>query len=188
MYRDLLVGSGGDVSAIQVSLSTDPTGALLLDEREALRDRARADELDPSAELRLQEVESRYDAFLAAEGERRGELVAQVRSVAKQFKPHAEIFVGGVPMIAADMIDFIRADLVVFGIAIIGIMILVLGLIFRDWRWVLIPILNCSVTAAMMLGLLGFLDWRMSVISSNFVAVLLIITLSLSVHLVVRYR
>ena len=143
VYRDLLVGSGGDVSAVQVSLATDPTGALLLDEREALRDRARADELDPSAELRLQEVESRYDAFLAAEGERRGELVAQVRSVAEQFKPHAEIFVGGVPMIAADMIDFIRADLVVFGIAIIGIMILVLGLIFRDWRWVLITILNC---------------------------------------------
>ena len=188
VYRDLLVGSGVDVSAIQVSLATDATGALLLDEREALRDRARAVELDPSAELRLQEVESRYDAFLAAECERRGELVAQVRSVAERFKPHAEIFVGGVPMIAADMIDFIRADLVVFGIAIIGIMILVLGLIFRDWRWVLIPILNCSVTAAMMLGLFGFLDWRMSVISSNFVAVLLIITLSLSVHLVVRYR
>jgi predicted RND superfamily exporter protein len=86
------------------------------------------------------------------------------------------------------MIDFIRADLIVFGIAIIGIMMLVLGIIFRDWRWVVIPIVNCSMTAAVMLGLLGFLDWRMSVISSNFVAVLLIITLSLSVHVVVRYR
>ena len=188
VYRDLLVGAAGDVSAIQVSLATDPRGPLLLDEREALRGRARVEQLDPEATSRLQEVEALYDAFLAVEGERRSELVAQVRAVAEQFKSHAEIFVGGVPMIAADMIDFIRADLVVFGIAIIGIMTLVLGIIFRDWRWVVIPILNCSITATMMLGLLGFLDWRMSVISSNFVAVLLIITLSLSVHVVVRYR
>ena len=136
----------------------------------------------------MREVEALYDAFIAVEGERRSKLVAEVRAVAEQFKSHAEIFVGGVPMIAADMIDFIRADLIVFGIAIIGIMMLVLGIIFRDWRWVVIPIVNCSMTAAVMLGLLGFLDWRMSVISSNFVAVLLIITLSLSVHVVVRYR
>jgi predicted RND superfamily exporter protein len=188
VYRDLLVGAAGDVSAIQVSLATDPRGPLLLDEREALRGRALVEQLDPEATLRLQEVEALYDGFLAVEGERRSELVAEVRAVAEQFKSHAEIFVGGVPMIAADMIDFIRADLVVFGIAIIGIMTLVLGIIFRDWRWVVIPILNCSITATMMLGLLGFLDWRMSVISSNFVAVLLIITLSLSVHVVVRYR
>ncbi|WP_435212305.1 efflux RND transporter permease subunit [Luminiphilus sp. nBUS_16] len=188
VYRDLLVGAAGDVSAIQVSLATDPSGPLLLDEREALRGRALVEQLDPIATSRLQEVEVLYDAFLAVEGERRSELVAEVRAVAEQFKSHAEIFVGGVPMIAADMIDFIRADLVVFGIAIIGIMTLVLGIIFRDWRWVVIPILNCSMTATIMLGLLGFLDWRMSVISSNFVAVLLIITLSLSVHVVVRYR
>ena len=188
VYRDLLVGAAGDVSAIQVSLATDPKGPLLLDEREALRSQSLLEGLNDDEAMRLQLVEARYDAFLAAEGERRSKLVAEVRAVAEQFRAYAEIFVGGVPMIAADMIDFIRADLVVFGVAIIGIMILVLGIIFRDWRWVLIPILNCSITAGIMLGLLGFLDWRMSVISSNFVAVLLIITLSLSVHLVVRYR
>ena len=188
IYRDLLVGAAGDVSAIQVSLTADPKGPQLLDEREALRNRSLVEGLDHDQSVRLQQVEAQYDAVLVEEGERRSQLVAEVRSIADQFRAHAEIFVGGVPMIAADMIDFIRADLVVFGIAIIGIMILVLGIIFRDWRWVLIPILNCTVTASMMLGLLGFLDWRMSVISSNFVAVLLIITLSLSVHLVVRYR
>ena len=91
-------------------------------------------------------------------------------------------------MIAADMIAFVKADLVTFGAAILGIMLVVLAIIFRDWRWVVAPIVNCSVTALLMLGLLGFLDWRMSVISSNFVAVLLIVTLSLSVHLIVRYR
>ena len=91
-------------------------------------------------------------------------------------------------MIAADMVSFVRSDLVFFGSAILGVMVLILGLIFRRVRWVVIPLATCTVTVTMMLGLLAFLDWRMTVISSNFVAVLLIVTLALSIHLVVRYR
>lgn len=121
IYRDLLVGAAGDVSAIQVSLTADPKGPQLLDEREALRNRSLVEGLDHDQSVRLQQVEAQYDAVLVEEGERRSQLVAEVRSIADQFRAHAEIFVGGVPMIAADMIDFIRADLVVFGIAIIGL-------------------------------------------------------------------
>jgi predicted RND superfamily exporter protein len=91
-------------------------------------------------------------------------------------------------MIAADMIAFVKADLVTFGIAILGIMLVVLAVIFRDWRWVMAPLVNCSLTAILMLGFLAWTDWRMTVISSNFVAVLLIVVLSLSLHLIVRYR
>lgn len=188
IYRDLLVGAEGDVTAVQVSLATDPMGRQLLDAREELRSLAAAGDLTPAQTQELASVSSRYDDFLAVESDRRSFLVAEVRAIAEQFRTHAEIFVGGVPMIAADMIDFVRADLVTFGAAIVGIMVLVLGLIFRDWRWVVTPIVNCVVTAALMLGILAFFDWRMTVISSNFVAVLLIVTLSLSVHLVVRYR
>ncbi len=188
IYRDLLVGSGGDVTAVQVSLATDPVGPQLLDRREDLRGLAREGQLTAAEATELAAVSEHYDDFLAAENERRSRLVAEVRGVAEQFRSHAEIFVGGVPMIAADMLAFVRADLVTFGIAIVAIMVLVLGVIFRDWRWVATPILNCVVTANLMLGILAFFDWRMTVISSNFVAVLLIVTLSLSVHLIVRYR
>jgi predicted RND superfamily exporter protein len=91
-------------------------------------------------------------------------------------------------MIAADMMAFVRSDLVTFGIAILAVMAVVLWLIFRSWKWVFIPLLTCSSTASLLLGVLAGTDWRMTVISSNSVAVLLIVTLSLSIHLVVRYR
>ena len=188
IYQDLLVGSGGDVTAVQVSLTSDPMGPHLLDRRELLRGQSRTGQLAEAEVEELAEVTALYDEFLAAENERRSRMVAAVRAVAQQFRPHAEIFVGGVPMIAADMLDFVRADLVTFGAAIVGIMVLVLAVIFRDWRWVISPILNCVITAVLMLGILAVFDWRMTVISSNFVAVLLIVTLSLSVHLIVRYR
>jgi len=188
IYRDLLVGSAGDVTAVQVSLEVDPVGEQLLESREALRSRRAAQTLSSEEEAELLQIEQRYDEFLGRSADQRSRLVAAVRDVADRFRGDTEIFVGGVPMIAADMIAFIRSDLVTFGSAILGIMVLVLGVIFRDWRWVVAPIVNCSATALLMLGLLGFLDWRMSVISSNFVAVLLIVTLSLSVHLIVRYR
>jgi predicted RND superfamily exporter protein len=86
------------------------------------------------------------------------------------------------------MVAFVGNDLVVFGTAILGIMLVVLGIIFRRVRWVVIPLVTCSATVVVMLGLLGALDWRMTVISSNFVAVLLIITLAIAIHLIVRYR
>ena len=188
IYQNLLVGEAGDVTAIEVSLSSDPTLEALLNERESLRKRALEDALDAQQQARLATVERDYDELQARTAEQRAELVAAVRAVADRYRDRAQIFVGGVPMIAADMISFVRSDLVTFGAAIIGIMVLVLGIIFRDWRWVVGPIANCAATAILMLGLLAWLDWRMTVISSNFVAVLLIVTLSLSVHLVVRYR
>ena len=91
-------------------------------------------------------------------------------------------------MIAADMMAFVRSDLVTFGTAILSVMALVLALIFRHFKWVVIPLITCTATASFLLGVLAGTDWRMTVISSNSVAVLLIVTLSLSIHLVVRYR
>ena len=188
VYKNLLVGEAGDVTAIQVSLETNSELQQLLQEREELRGLAANASLDESDARRLVEVEARYDSGLAQETELRRALVADVRVIADRFRPYAQIFVGGVPMIAADMLAFVESDLVTFGSAIVVIMLLVLGIIFRDWRWIVAPVVNCLATAVLMLGLLAFLDWRMTVISSNFVAVLLIVTLSLSVHLVVRYR
>lgn len=187
VYRNLLVGESGDVTAIQVTLVSNPLLQQLLDEREELRTLDRRGDLG-GAEQRLKEVEAQYDALLAAETDERAALVASVRTVAVRYQPYAKIFVGGVPMIAADMIAFVKADLVTFGIAILGIMLVVLAVIFRDWRWVMAPLVNCLLTAILMLGFLAWTDWRMTVISSNFVAVLLIVVLSLSLHLIVRYR
>ena len=188
VYRNLLVSERGDLTAVQVSLQADELAESLLDEREALRAQEREGALDAEKAGRLAQVEADYDLALARIGAERDRMVAAVRDVAGRFRPYAKIFVGGVPMIAADMMAFVRSDLVTFGTAILAVMAAVLWLIFRSWKWVFIPLITCSATATLLLGVLAGTDWRMTVISSNSVAVLLIVTLSLSIHLVVRYR
>ena len=188
IYRNLLVSETGDLTAVQVSLKPDELAESLLDEREALRAEEREVALDSEKAERLAQVEADYDLALARIGADRDRMVLAVRDVAERFRPYAKIFVGGVPMIAADMMAFVRSDLVTFGTAILLVMAVVLWLIFRSWKWVVIPLTTCSATATLLLGVLAGTDWRMTVISSNSVAVLLIVTLSLSIHLVVRYR
>ena len=188
IYSGLLADVAGSVTAVEVNIHTSPEQGALFNERESLRKLEATGDISVIQRERLYQVEADYDGIQLIENQHRSDLVKNIRDIASRYRDSAEIFLGGVPMITADMISFVRSDLIVFGGAIIGIMVLVLAFVFRDWRWVFAPILNCAVIASITLGLLAWLDWRMTVISSNFVAVLLIITLSLSVHLIVRYR
>ena len=187
LYRNLIVSEAGDLTAVQVTIEPNKEVDRLGDLRTQLRRQA-ASEISVAVEKELAEIEAAYDEATRTVNADRAALVARVRAVADAYRGQSQIFVGGVPMIAADMLDFVQDDLVTFGLAIIGLMVIMLALIFRDYRWVVVPILTCSLSALMMLGILGFTDWRMTVISSNFVAVLLVVSLALAIHLVVRYR
>ena len=187
LYRNLIVSEAGDLTAVQVTIEPNKEVDRLGDLRTQLRRQA-ASEASVTVEKELAEIEAAYDEATRTVNADRAALVARVRAVADAYRGQSQIFVGGVPMIAADMLDFVQDDLVTFGLAIIGLMVIMLALIFRDYRWVVVPILTCSLSALMMLGILGFTDWRMTVISSNFVAVLLVVSLALAIHLVVRYR
>jgi predicted RND superfamily exporter protein len=188
IYADLLASRNGDLTAVQINLTRDELYYDLLASRTSLRIKRDREGLAVGEQKELAEVEAAFKAHTAVALDAQSQLVVKVREIAARYRNHADLFVGGVPMIAADMVSFIARDLVVFGAAILGVMLLVLALIFRHVQWVVIPILTCSSTVVVMLGLLGALDWRMTVISSNFVAVLLIITLAIAIHLVVRYR
>ena len=188
IYADLLVSRNGLVSAVQINLYRDEIYFELLNAREALRSKRNSVSLSAAEQSELESVESAFKVRSAIVLERDQLLVKNVRSISSQYTDHARLFVGGVPMIAADMVSFVSSDLVIFGSAILGIMMVALAVIFRRVRWVVIPLVTCAGTVLIMLGLLGALDWRMTVISSNFVAVLLIIALAMAIHLIVRYR
>jgi hypothetical protein len=49
-------------------------------------------------------------------------------------------------------------------------------------------VLCCAFSAIAMMGLLGLFDWEVTVISSNFISLQLIITMAITIHLIVRYR
>lgn len=186
IYADLLASRDGNITAVQINLQRNEAYNDSVQAREMLR--ARTATLSAEEAAQLAALEAEVKTGNAAALERQSQMVASVREISDRYRQHAHIFVGGVPMIAADMVSFVRSDLVLFGAAILGVMLVVLAIVFRRLRWVVIPLLTCSATVTVMLGLLGALDWRMTVISSNFVAVLLIISLALSIHLIVRYR
>lgn len=188
LYKNLLTSQDGTITMLQVNLQRDETYVALQDQRDALLAQRRDGSLDAAGEQALADAELAFDLHKQQSAEQMQQLVAEARVVLDAYRGDVEMFLGGVPMIANDMLEFVQNDLYTFGLGIIAFIVVLLAVIFRRLLWIVLPLSTCLLTLAFMLGLLGFLDWRMTVISSNFVALLLIITLSISIHLVVRYR
>ena len=89
-------------------------------------------------------------------------------------------------MIATDMMQYIESDLVIFGSAVALIFALMLFIFFGSLWFVLLPLMNAFLATFITAGFLGYMDWKISVVSSNFIALLLILTISLTVHLLVK--
>lgn len=188
IYRDLILSPDGQTTGLLLNLALDRRGLELVRERDALIRKRNLEGLDAAEAERLREVSAVYLAHRTEADTVARERVEEVREILRGYEGDAELFLGGVTMITADMIAFIQSDLVVFGAGILLFIVLTLLVIFRQVRWVLLPLTTCVVTAVTMLGLLSWLDWRLTVISANFVALLLIITLAITIHLAVRYR
>lgn len=188
IYRDMLLGPDQQTTALLVNLAVDNRYIELVRERDSLRLLAQQGELTPAQARQLQDVTRTFLDYRTAAEARAHARVDTVRAIVASYSDRAAMFLGGASMITADMIDFIRSDLVVFGAAIVLLIVLLMGVIFREWRFVVLPLFTCVISVAMMLGLLGWVDWRLTVISSNFVALQLIINLALTIHLTVCYR
>ncbi|PXX90191.1 transporter [Marinobacter vulgaris] len=188
LYPNLLISEDARTTAIQVNLPTPERYFELLRERNTLRDKVDSGEATEQEQQQLEVVSRKFIEFTEAQGEERDRTIAQVREILDSYRDRAEIYLGGVPMIVADMIRFIENDLSTFGIGVLVFLLLTLAIIFRQWRWVLVPVLCCSFTVWLVVGYLSWARWPVTVISSNFVSLLLIMTLSLTIHLIVRYR
>jgi len=187
IYSNLLASPDGKTTAVLAVYKRDDKYFDLLEQRSDLREKKRNGKLTLEETATLKKVSFEFKQYLAKVLDRQAGEVQQVRDILDAYRDRAEIFLGGVPMITADMVAFIKNDIAVFGFAVSGLMILAMWLFFRRKRWVLLPMLTCAISVWMMVGALGWLDWRVTVISSNFISIMIIITLSLVIHLIVRY-
>jgi predicted RND superfamily exporter protein len=188
LYRNRLINPHGDTTAMRVNFRRDPTYLQLRKNRDRLREKRLQTDLTPEETgelLRLNNDVKRYRAELIAQEEVD---IANVRALMDQHRDRAELHLGGKPMIVADMVEFVRHDIRVFGLGVIAVLALLLAIAFRQPRWVILPMLTALATAVVTMGFLGLAGWRLTVVSSNFLALLLIFVLSLTIHLVVRYR
>ena len=188
IYRKLILSPDGQTTAILANIELDQKYIDLVRHRDALRYLRKTEGLSQEQEQELTQVSKEFLDYRTARSGVEKARVKAVRELMDSYRDRAEIFLGGPSMITADMIDFIKSDLKVFGIGILLFIIATLAIIFRQLRWVFMPLTVCVLTVLIMLGWLSWIDWRLTVISSNFVALLLITTLALTIHLVVRYR
>ena len=188
IYKDVILSADGNTTGMMATLNLDETYLHLVSKRDSLRLLRDTDGLSAQQEIQLQEVSAEFLNYRTAKAEVDHKRVAQIRELIEDYRDRATIFLGGPDMITADMITFIKSDLTVFGAGILVFIIATLALIFRRIRFVVLPLITCALCLVIILGFLSWIDWRLTVISSNFVLLLLIITLALTIHLIVRYR
>ncbi len=115
------------------------------------------------------------------------ENILEIRKIIKDFSKDSKIHLGGIPMIADDMMTFIKNDIVVFGLGVLLFIIATLWFVFRKIIWIVVPISSCFFSVIIMMGLLGLLGWKVTVISSNFIALMLILTMAMNIHMSTRF-
>jgi predicted RND superfamily exporter protein len=115
------------------------------------------------------------------------ENILEIRDVIKSYNNIGKIYLGGIPMIADDMMTFIKSDIVVFGLGVLLFIIATLWFVFRKLIWIIVPISSCFFSVVIMMGLLGLLGWKVTVISSNFIALMLILTMAMNIHMSTRF-
>ena len=185
LFRDLLISADGSVTALRITLEGDSE----LEAARAERDRLQAI-TDPTASQRQQreEAKTRYREVHEASLAQRDQLLSEVRAIRDNLGDGVVARIGGVPMIAADMVDYVKQDVMSFGLLVILLVTIMLFILFRRIRWVVVPLASTGVSIFLTIGVLGYLRQPTTVVSSNFISLLVIITISFSIHLISRYR
>ena len=187
IYRDYVISKDGKTSGIVVYLKQDKK----LKEYIKIKNQFFLQSLDGSLNS---EDEKKYKIFLKEYEEYKNtynkknhQNILEIREVIEKYGENAKIHLGGIPMIADDMMTYIKNDIMVFGIGVFLFIVATLWLVFRNIKLVIIPLLGCASSVGIMVGLLGLLGWKVTVISSNFIALMLILNMAMNIHLTVRF-
>ncbi len=178
IFRELVISEDGSTSAILINLR----------ENERLNEliKLRSEKLSND---KREIINQEYENIKKTNDKKRSQNIFEIRNLIKEFSNQGiEMHLGGIPMIADDTITFVKNDMMVFGFGVLIFILLVLYLIFRNPIWIAIALSNCIFSLILMVGVVSFLNWKITVISSNFISLMLILSLSMTVHIIVRYR
>ena len=189
IYREILLSKDLTMTALIVTLEDNVDFKKVVSRRRDLKHKLSDNIITQDERSELNQLNSTYRKFKVKLDKEKHSDIAAVREIMNGYRGNdVELFLGGVSMITDDMITFIRNDIRVFGVGILIFLILTLGFIFRKIIWVVLPILCCALSVLTMIGILGIFKWDVTVISSNFISLQLIITMALTIHQIVRYK
>ena len=185
LFKELLISEDGKSTAIRIDLAANKELKALFEERQRLREQVKQ---NSDFENALKEAEEAYREAYKLDAQATERVLNKVRGIRAVFEDKAVIHLGGVPMIAPDMIGYVKRDIRTFGLASLILMMVTLYAFFRSWRWVVLPVLAPGMTLLITIGLLGLMHKPVTVISANFMSLLMILSVSIGVHLITRYR
>ena len=191
IYKELIISKDGKTTALQIVLRGNNEYDSFIKQRyEILENLESKEPLTNKTKLDLQKnlefINTRISQINNQESDFNKILISNIRNTLDKYREDATIYLGGPSMIATDMMEYIESDLMIFGSAVALIFALMLYLFFGSIWLVIMPLMNAFLAAFITAGFLGYMDWKISVVSSNFIALLLILTISLTVHLLVK--
>ena len=187
IYKEFVISEDGKTSGILVYIKTDKKLSELINTKNDYLDKRDKGKLTSEGKKEYKKFLKEYDSYKKLYNQKNHQNISEIRAIIKKYKDTAKIHLGGIPMIADDMMTYIKNDIIVFGAGVFLFIIFTLWFVFRSFLWVFIPLLSCFFSVFIMIGLLGLIGWKVTVISSNFIALMLILTMAMNIHMSVRY-
>ena len=187
IYKNYVISEDGKTSGIVVYLKKDERLAEYIKVKDQFYTQSKETGLTKKQKKKYKNFILEYEEYKNLYNIRNNQNIAEVRDVISKYGENAKIYLGGIPMITNDMMTFIKNDIVVFGIGVFIFIILTLWFIFRNIKWVIMPLLGCATSVILMIGILGLIGWKVTVISSNFIALMLILNMAMNIHVTVRF-
>ena len=170
IYKDYVISEDGKTSGIIVYLKKDERLKEYIKIKDKYLDQANEVGLSKEEKINYKKFIKEYEDYKNLYNIRNHQNITEIRDVISKYGENAKIHLGGIPMIADDMMSYIKNDIIVFGIGVFIFIVATLWFIFRNLKWVIMPLLGCATSVIIMIGLLGFIGWKVTVISSNFIA------------------
>ncbi len=198
IYENFVISKDGKTSGILVYINPDNKLANLIKTKNDYLERKLAGKLTSKEKNAYKVFLKKYDSYKKSYNKKNHQNINEIRKIilehpapGKVKKASSDIYpiihLGGIPMIADDMMTFIKSDIIVFGAGVFLFIIFTLWFVFKSLLWVIIPLLSCFFSVFIMIGFLGLVGWKVTVISSNFIALMLILTMAMNIHMSVRY-
>jgi len=188
IYSGNLISKDLKTTAIALNLKQDDKFNELLNERNLLSQKESNGTITQAEKEKFKALLAEFKAYRDELRKSDHKNLEAIKATIAKFNANDELFLGGANMIADDMIGFIKSDLLVYGLSVLALLSFSLWLFFRQIRWIVLPMFICAVSAIFTTGIFGMFGWEVTVISSNYIALQLIITISTVIHLVVSYR
>jgi len=187
IYKEFVISKDGKTSGILVYIKIDKKLSELITTKNNYLNKRDKGQSTSEDKKEYKKFLKEYDNYKKTYNQKNHQNINEIRAIIEKYKDTAKIHLGGIPMIADDMMTYIKNDIIVFGTGVFLFIGCTLWVVFRSMTWVFFPLLSCFFSVLIMIGFLGLVGWKVTVISSNFIALMLILTMAMNIHMSVRY-